>query len=58
MDYVWDYGTLDENDERNYIISIMASTFSNMEKSEHNLLVTLVSRSQAYILLLYCIWVI
>ena len=46
MDYVWDYGTLDPQDERSYINSIMSFTFKPMTGEQHLLISALVEASQ------------
>lgn len=46
MDFVWDYGTLNAGDERNYIHAIMGATFPGMTGSEHRTLVEAVAASQ------------
>lgn len=52
MDYVWDYGTLNEKDEITYISSIMSAAFPNPSADLISLLVKTVHFSQKCIRML------
>ncbi|XP_078588710.1 uncharacterized protein LOC144869352 [Branchiostoma floridae x Branchiostoma japonicum] len=49
LDYVWDYGTLDEKDERSYITKMVTGVFPDESKVKPVMLVDLLSSSQNFI---------
>ncbi|XP_066278598.1 uncharacterized protein [Branchiostoma lanceolatum] len=49
LDYVWDYGTLDEKDERSYITKMVTGVFPAESKVKSAMLVDLLASSQNFI---------
>ncbi|XP_078659777.1 uncharacterized protein LOC144904631 [Branchiostoma floridae x Branchiostoma belcheri] len=49
LDYVWDYGTLNEKDERSYITKMVTGVFPAESKVKPAMLVDLLSSSQNFI---------